>query len=91
MSKARLHFSPRVLHSLELTNPYPGVRVGQVTVHDGPDIHTGLTIIMPRGAKDTTTLPCYAATHDLNGMGELTGTHSLTEWGFMNGVRVPSI
>ncbi|KAK2760746.1 hypothetical protein FQN54_001982 [Arachnomyces sp. PD_36] len=62
-----------------------GVKVGQVTIHEGTDIHTGLTVIMPRGARDTPHVPCYAATHDLNGMGELTGTHGLTEWGFING------
>lgn len=41
---------------------------------------------MPREADEIPLMPCYAATHDLNGMGELTGTHGLTEWGFINGV-----
>ncbi|KAL4879910.1 peptidase family S58-domain-containing protein [Aspergillus karnatakaensis] len=63
----------------------PGVTVGQVTIHTTPDIHTGLTVIFPRGIEKTRTLPCYGATHDLNGMGEMTGTHALNEWGFMNG------
>ncbi|KAL2788931.1 peptidase family S58-domain-containing protein [Aspergillus keveii] len=61
------------------------VSVGQVTLHQGTDIHTGLTVILPRTIEETSVLPCYAATHDLNGMGELTGTHGLTEWGFING------
>ncbi|PTB62788.1 DmpA/ArgJ-like protein [Trichoderma citrinoviride] len=62
----------------------PGVHVGQITVHEGTDIHTGLTVILPRGAKDTRLKPCYAATHDLNGMGELTGSHALAEYGYIN-------
>ncbi|KAL5341385.1 peptidase family S58-domain-containing protein [Aspergillus crustosus] len=62
-----------------------GVSVGQVTIHEDPDIHTGLTLIFPRDIEKTRKLPCYAASHDLNGMGEMTGTHALTEWGFMNG------
>ena len=60
------------------------VQVGQVTVHQGTDIHTGLTVILPRGAKDTSFLPCYGAIHSLNGMGELTGSHALTEYGYIN-------
>lgn len=43
-------------------------------------------MVFPRGVKDTRVLPCYAATHDLNGMGELTGTHAIGEWGFVNTV-----
>ncbi|RJE18428.1 Peptidase family S58 [Aspergillus sclerotialis] len=61
-----------------------GVRVGQVTLHEGRDIHTGVTVILPRGLKNTRRLPCYAATHNLNGVGELTGSHCLAEWGFTN-------
>ncbi len=64
-----------------------GVQVGQVTVNEGTDIHTGLTVILPRGIKETRFTPCYAATHDLNGMGELTGTHALAEYGYINTVR----
>ncbi|KAL4923532.1 P1 family peptidase [Aspergillus undulatus] len=63
----------------------PGVTVGQVTIHKDPSIHTGLTMIFPRGVKETRGMPCYAATHDLNGMGELTGSHAMREWGFTNG------
>ncbi|KAL4793940.1 peptidase family S58-domain-containing protein [Aspergillus venezuelensis] len=62
----------------------PGVTIGQITIHRGPNIHTGLTVVFPRGVKETRTMPCYAATHDLNGMGELTGSHGVAEWGFTN-------
>lgn len=65
--------------------------MGQITVHEDPDIHTGLTVIFPRGAKETRLLPCYAATHDLNGMGEMTGVHALTEWGYTSAVRNPRL
>jgi hypothetical protein len=44
-------------------------------------------MIFPRGAKKTRLLPSYAATHDLNGMGEMTGVHALTEWGYTSSVR----
>lgn len=58
--------------------------MGQVTLHDDEkNIHTGVTVILPRG-KDTTAVPCYAGTHNLNGMGELTGVHVVKEWGYMN-------
>ncbi|KAL4737650.1 peptidase family S58-domain-containing protein [Aspergillus similis] len=61
-----------------------GVTVGQVTIHKDPDVHTGLTLIFPRGVHGTRERPCYAATHDLNGMGEFTGSHGIAEWGFTN-------
>lgn len=48
------------------------------------DIHTGVTVILPRGIKSTQLKPCYAATHDLNGMSELTGSHALHEYGYLN-------
>ncbi|RDW72726.1 P1 family peptidase [Aspergillus mulundensis] len=61
-----------------------GVTVGQVTIHEEPDVHTGVTLIFPRGVDGTRQTPCYAASHDLNGMGEFTGTHGIAEWGFTN-------
>lgn len=64
-----------------------GVHVGQVTINREPDIHTGVTIIFPREPRDTYVRPCYGATHNLNGVGELTGCHALNEWGFLRGVR----
>ncbi|KAJ9155416.1 Peptidase family S58 [Pleurostoma richardsiae] len=62
-----------------------GVRVGQVTIHKEPDIHTGLTLVFPRSVEDTPLRPCFAATHDLNGVGEMTGCHMLQEWGHLRG------
>ncbi|KAK8925600.1 hypothetical protein H634G_10139 [Metarhizium anisopliae BRIP 53293] len=60
----------------------PGVRVGQVDINKGEDVHTGVTVIFPRGIDKTTYIPCYGAVHDMNGIGEWTGVHQLREWGF---------
>jgi D-aminopeptidase len=57
-----------------------------VDIHQGEDVHTGVTVIFPRGVKDTTYVPCYAALHTMNGIGEWTGTHQIREWGFTRAV-----
>ncbi|HET7292768.1 MAG TPA: P1 family peptidase [Vicinamibacteria bacterium] len=66
----------------------PGVTVGMVTLieGDGPlvkgrgPIRTGVTAILPRGK---TFDPVYAGWGTLNGNGDMTGTHWITESGFM--------
>lgn len=61
-----------------------GVQVGQVTVHEEErGIHTGVTVILPRGPEETALSPCYAATHGLNAAGEMTGAHMIYEWGHL--------
>ncbi|MDP9185264.1 MAG: P1 family peptidase [Actinomycetota bacterium] len=65
----------------------PGVRVGHRSVIRGDDgaadaIRTGVTSIFP-GARETWTQPVYAATHILNGYGELIGINSIREWGIL--------
>jgi D-aminopeptidase len=65
-----------------------GVTVGQVTIikGDGPlvkdkgPVRTGVTAILPRG-KDFA--PVYANWYTLNGNGDMTGTHWITESGFL--------
>src|SRR5215216_7511414 len=65
-----------------------GVTVGQVTIikGDGPlvkdkgPVRTGVTAILPRG-KDFA--PVYANWYSLNGNGDMTGTHWITESGFL--------
>src|SRR5215213_812340 len=65
-----------------------GVTVGQVTIikGDGPlvkdkgPIRTGVTAILPRGKEFA---PCYASWYPLNGNGDMTGTHWITESGFL--------
>ena len=65
-----------------------GVTVGQVTmikgngplVKDQGPVRTGVTAILPRGKEFA---PCYASWHALNGNGDMTGTHWITESGFL--------
>lgn len=70
----------------------PGVEVGFCTVIKGkPEDYTGtgsnyartgVTAILPRGKKRSAV---FAGRHDLNGNGELTGTHWMDDSGFMHG------
>ncbi|HWG20309.1 MAG TPA: P1 family peptidase [Terracidiphilus sp.] len=69
----------------------PGVEVGATTlirgegplkVGEGP-VRTGVTEILPRGAKDTH--PVYAGWFSLNGNGEMTGTTWVEESGLLEG------
>lgn len=69
-----------------------GVEVGFSTIikgepedYDGPGsdfARTGVTAILPRGHKRSAV---FAGRHDLNGNGELTGTHWIDDSGFMHG------
>ena len=69
-----------------------GVEVGYSTIIKGtPDDYdrtgsgfarTGVTAILPRGKKRSVV---YAGRHDLNGNGELTGTHWMDDSGFIHG------
>lgn len=60
--------------------------MGQVNINEGSDVHTGITVIFPRGLKDTVYVPCHAAVHDMNAAGEWTGVHQIREWGFTRAV-----
>lgn len=69
-----------------------GVEVGFCTVikgepeeYNGPGsgfARTGVTAILPRGKRRSAV---FAGRHDLNGNGELTGTHWMDDSGFMHG------
>ncbi len=69
-----------------------GVEVGYSTVwkgepkdYTGPGSNfarTGVTAILPRGRKRSAV---FVGRHDLNGNGELTGTHWMDDSGFMHG------
>lgn len=69
----------------------PGIEVGQVTLvkdlgqADGSTraVRTGVTAIHPRGRATPT--PVFGGWYALNGNGEMTGTHWLTESGFLEG------
>jgi L-aminopeptidase/D-esterase-like protein len=64
------------------------VTVGQVTLIEGEGtlvqgkgpVRTGVTAILPRGK---TFAPVYANWYSLNGNGDMTGTHWITESGFL--------
>ncbi|HUS01103.1 MAG TPA: P1 family peptidase, partial [Chitinophagaceae bacterium] len=65
-----------------------GVEVGHVTLIEGSGrlqkgkgpVRTGVTAIFPSGKKYT---PVFANWHSLNGNGDMTGTHWITESGFL--------
>lgn len=70
----------------------PGVRVGQTTIieGDGPlvtgrgPIRTGVTVILPHDGE-LWREPVFAASHVLNGNGELTGLEWIREAGMLGG------
>ncbi len=65
-----------------------GITVGQVTLINGDGklikgngpVRTGVTAILPRGKEFA---PVYANWYALNGNGDMTGTHWITESGFL--------
>src|SRR5437773_6246349 len=65
-----------------------GVEVGQTTIIEGNGklekgkgpVRTGVTAIFPSGKK---YMPVFANWHMLNGNGDMTGTHWITESGFL--------
>src|SRR5215213_7011328 len=64
-----------------------GVRVGHRTVERGDAgasdaVRTGVTAVFP-GTATPWDGPVYAATHILNGYGELIGINSIREWGIL--------
>jgi D-aminopeptidase len=77
-----------VTGSLNAITDVTGVAVGQVSiVEDLPDdraVRTGVTAVLPRGAK-TSGEPVFGAWFSLNGNGEMTGTTWIEESGFLEG------
>ena len=64
-----------------------GVRVGHRTIVEGPDgaddaVRTGVTAVFA-GVDMPWEAPVYAATHILNGYGELIGVNTIREWGIL--------
>ncbi|HVU11893.1 MAG TPA: P1 family peptidase [Phototrophicaceae bacterium] len=67
-----------------------GVLVGHTTLIEGDGalevgrgpVRTGVTVVMPRGRRYD---PVFAASHALNGNGEMTGTIWIEESGFLEG------
>ena len=74
---------------LDAITDVAGVRVGQVTLISGDGalrpgvgpVRTGVTVVVPNG--DPWNQRVAAGTFDLNGNGEMTGTHWVEESGFL--------
>ncbi|CAF3672978.1 unnamed protein product [Rotaria sp. Silwood1] len=65
---------------LNVITDVPGVQVGQVTLHEGDDIHTGVTAILPHGGnqfQEKSPVAIYVG----NGFGKLTGYTQVEELG----------
>jgi D-aminopeptidase len=65
---------------LDAITDVAGVRVGSVTLHEGEDVRTGVTVILPSEA-DVGVEQLFAGCHTLNGNGELTGLEWVRESG----------
>jgi L-aminopeptidase/D-esterase-like protein len=61
----------------------PGVEVGHRTLISGDSVRTGVTAVWPRGKKSSD--PVFGGFFSQNGNGDMTGTHWLTESGFLDG------
>ncbi len=57
----------------------PGVRVGHTSVREHPDVHSGVTAVVPDTVGPATPLPAGVFTG--NGYGKIIGTSQLTELG----------
>lgn len=68
----------------------PGVEVGFSTLRQlarGPgdaQVYTGVTAVLPRG-RHPVALPVWAGQFDLNGNGEMTGSHWIRDAGYFHG------
>lgn len=58
----------------------PGVRVGQVTLHQSDGVHTGVTALLPHG-ENIFQQKVPAAMHIGNGFGKMTGYAQVSELG----------
>src|SRR5689334_4663312 len=61
----------------------PGVRVGHVTLIEGADVRTGVTVVAPHPAGEPLWRPVFAGAHTLSGNGEVTGLEWLRESGLL--------
>ncbi|MFC3529913.1 P1 family peptidase [Paracoccus mangrovi] len=63
-----------------------GVSVGYATLTDpARNMRTGVTAIIPRSDETGTPTPVWAGQFDLNGNGEMTGTHWINDAGYFIG------
>jgi L-aminopeptidase/D-esterase-like protein len=69
--------------ALNAITDVPGVEVGHKTLISGDSVRTGVTAVWPRGKKSAD--PVFGGFFSQNGNGDMTGTHWLTESGFLDG------
>jgi D-aminopeptidase len=62
---------------LDAITDVDGVKVGSVTLIEGDDVRTGVTVVVPHDGRE----PLFAGTHTLNGNGEVTGLEWIRDWG----------
>jgi D-aminopeptidase len=62
---------------LDAITDVDGIRVGSVTLIEGDDVRTGVTVVVPHDGRE----PLFAGAHRLNGNGELTGLEWVRESG----------
>ena len=65
---------------LDAITDVDGIRVGSVTLIEGEDVRTGVTVIVPHGGRQ----PLFAGSHRLNGNGEVTGLEWVRDWGCLS-------
>ena len=65
---------------LDAITDVAGVRVNSVTLIEGEDVRTGVTVVVPSDA-DVGVEQLFAGCHTLNGNGELTGLEWVRESG----------
>ena len=71
--------APGVTGAANAITDVPGILVGQVTIRSEPDIHSGVTAVVPEGIGPDASLP--AGVHSGNGFGKLIGYTQLVELG----------
>jgi D-aminopeptidase len=65
---------------LDAITDVEGIRVGSVTLIEGDDVRTGVTVVVPHEGRDA----LFAGTHTLNGNGEVTGLEWVRDWGCLS-------
>ncbi len=65
---------------LDAITDVDGVHVGSVTLIEGEDVRTGVTVVVPHDGRE----PLFAASHTLNGNGEVTGLEWVRDWGCLS-------
>jgi L-aminopeptidase/D-esterase-like protein len=59
-----------------------GIEVGHITLIQGTDVRTGVTVVFPRGKSSSDS--AFAGWYSQNGNGEMTGTTWIEESGFLD-------